>query len=193
MVPPNGWHYQQPYQGVLRKIEGSGYTDLIDQITKYRIDHGITLGNPENDYEAWLCSNYPANCNRSTQEAPAETKKPRTFRERVTSWAANRYARAGTVNLVSQEVANQRAEICSTCPYNQAWREGCPPCIEATDRTLLLIRQNKKPERAVLGCAIAGHDNSAACFMPEPLLRHRKAYTDQLPGFCWLRQLDENS
>ncbi len=180
-----GW----PYIENGRKILGGTFDELVKNLTNDRIANQVNLGNPEQDIEAQLCERFPANCFASGPELPSPPSKARTFRERVTAWAANRYSKAGAITLVEQDEADRRAAICQECPANQNWKTHCQPCIESTERTLLLIRQNRKPSLAVLGCAIAGHDNTAACVLPEDALRHRNKYLTELTPQCWMREL----
>lgn len=186
---PQGWRYPQEIRDHKQWIEGSDYNGLITKVTKFRIANNISLGNPENDIDAYYCNRWPNYCAPTAGRLPPPRTQPRTFRERVTSWAANRYEHAGAIALVNQETADSRAAICAECPYNKTWREGCPPCIEQTDRTLVLIRQAKTTNPSIMGCIVSGQDNTTAAFLPEKFLRHRNKFEKELWPKCWMLSL----
>lgn len=194
VVPPFGWRFPRNYPAIDDKwIESDTFENLITGVTNYRIANQRKLGNPGADIESYICSTYPQQCNLSQPPVSdtfvEDNPEGANFRERVTQWSANRYARVGSIALVEQDEANRRAAICLTCPQNQEWRIGCPPCISATERTLVLLRQNQNAEPTTLGCALSGQDNATAVWMPESLLKHRVQYLDSLPDHCWMKTL----
>lgn len=195
VVPPGGkgWHY--PQHGIPQPITGGNYDELITNITNARIHNQIKLGNVERDFEEWFCKTHSHLCDANSPpiQPEAETDDPaQIFRERVASFAGNRYQYAGSIELESADEANRRAGICSTCPANQSWADGCP-CVETTQRTLVLLTQNQETEPSLKGkgCFITGQSNEAAVWFGPKLLNHRKRYMDKLPNFCWLRDLPE--
>ena len=187
VIPPGGWQYPEGEN----TVRGDTHEDLIAKLTAYRIANQIVLGNPEQDIERYVCQQFPSYCGTDSNQLPPPRTAPRTFRERVTSWAANRYQYAGGIELEDEETAEARAQVCVNCPSNQEWRAGCPPCIAATERTLLVINQNRKTKTVVLGCAIAGHENQTACYLPPKHLKHKNQYLSQLPPRCWMLALSE--
>lgn len=176
-------------------VKGHSYEELITNITNARIHNNIKLGHVERDFEEWFCQNFPGYCdpNPPPIQPEADIDDPtKVLRERVASFAGNRYQYAGSIELEPEDEIFRRATICAGCKESQEWRDGCA-CIPQIERTLVLLTQNKKtdPDLTGKGCKIAGHDNTLACMLPEKLLRHRKRYMDKLPDFCWLRTLEE--
>lgn len=191
VVPPNGWKF--PQKGLPQPVTGGSYEELITNITNARIHNHLPIGNPEKEFEEWFCATTPGFCDPTVREIQpeAETDDPtKVLRERVASFAGNRYQYAGNIELESADEANRRASICATCPENQDWKDSCP-CVETTQRTLVLLTQNQETEPSLKGkgCFITGQSNEAAVWFQEPLLSHRKRYMDKLPDFCWLRGL----
>jgi hypothetical protein len=188
---PQGWRYPQTIRDGSQWITGDDHDNLIQKVTSYRIDNSIPLGNPEEDVDAYICGRWKNYCASSPDRVPVAATKPRTFRERVTSWAANRYEHAGAIALVSQETADARAAICAECPFNSTWRTGCAPCIEVTDRTLVMIRQARTAKPSTLGCMVAGQDNPTAVWLPKEHLKHSTKYSADLYEKCWMLKLNE--
>lgn len=192
-VPPGGWKYDQP--GLPTPVTGGNYEELITNITNARIHNNIKLGNVEQEFEEWFCAHHGHLCDANSPpiQPEAEVDDPqKTFRERVASFAGNRYQYAGSINLESEDEAFRRAAICSGCKENQAWADSCP-CVSQIERTIVLLTQNQETEPSLKGkgCKITGQSNEAAVWFGEKLLRHRKRYMDKLPDFCWLRTLEE--
>lgn len=190
-VPPGGWKYDQP--GLPTPVTGGNYQELITNITNARIHNQIKLGNVEREFEEWFCKTHPNLCDANSPpiQPEAETDDPtKVLRERVASFAGNRYQYAGSISLESSDVANKRASVCESCTSKASYQDGCP-CLEQIKRTLVLLTQNQKTEPDLSGfaCSVAGHDLNAGCWLTEPFLRHRRKYLEQLPDHCWMKAL----
>lgn len=195
VVPPGGrgWYFPEPT--IPQPVLGGNYEELITNITNVRIHNNIKIGHVEKDFEVWFCREFPSFCDPISREVSPEpeTDDPtKILRERVSSFAGNRYQHAGSIELESADEANRRASICSTCPENQDWKDSCP-CVETTERTIVLLTQNQEttPSLKGKGCKVTGQSNEAAVWFEPKLLNHRKRYMDKLPDFCWLRDLEE--
>ena len=195
-IPPGGWHYLQKTPLGEVRLDGADKIATIDAITQFRINNSITLGSPEDDLDNFICSQWPHFCGSASilgEPYVQEYSEPKNFREVVTGWLANKYSQTGKAALVDEETAEERAQICNTCPQNREWKIGCPPCVTNAERIALMVAQNHKTETKVMGCAIAGHDNATAVHLPEPLLRHRNRYTEELQSdapHCWMLRLN---
>lgn len=196
VVPPGkGWHYPQP--GIPQPVTGGNYDELITNITNARIHNNIPLGQPEKDFEIFFCAANPHLCNPISPEVLPETEThdpSKTFRERVSAWAGNRYSQGGfEYSLEPDETANSRAKICSACPQNKDYDKNCPPCVEQIERTLVLLRQNRDTDPKVECCSITAQANSVACYFPPgKMLNYAKKYKQEIAESaprCWMLEL----
>lgn len=194
VIPPGGFSY--PETPGFPPLKAGSKEELIDAITQDRIANGRPVGDPENDFREHVIRNYPDHSGAVTMDRPpiSPDAVARNLRERVTQWAATRYAirAAGGPDLVSQEEADRRASICASCPANQAPPDDCAPCIKNNERTAFLLRQGKSTKVQVAACSITGQDNQSACFMPKEMLNHRGRYLEELKEktpHCWLIDL----
>lgn len=203
VIMPGGYHYEE--NGKMVVEEAASYEDLIAQLAQYRAANGLPLGDPQYDIDKYICSKFPNMCGGRMPD-PEEGVDPielsygkpvkRTPRERVMQWAANRMHSA-TIEFVDKEVAENRAEICGSCPMRRPWNdaiEGCPGCadyVQQAEVNLFKIRAGRKTTAQIGGhmCDIAGHDLETACWLEEPALRHRRNYRGQFPDACWLKDL----
>lgn len=187
VVPPfPGWAIPQgwPNSSVAPYIKGNSYENLIEQIVDYRIANDEPIGQPEKDIEDFFALAHPNT--RLLKPVPRESAKPKTLRERVTSWAANRYQQGFT--LVSQETAEARAKICASCPQNVEWSDNCAPCMANARRQILIINQGNTVAENLGACNVCGHANMAAVWLPDEGLTRSKLFKDETPALCWLRE-----
>jgi hypothetical protein len=211
IVPPGGWHVPVPESD--EPLRADSHDDLVQVLTRYRIDNNLPMGNPESEIDNYICNAWPHVCGASSLvRSEGEDDKPplaygqpikRRLIDRIAGWAANRYSRLGCVQLVSNEEAERRSGLCVGCPKNIIkWRENatrdCAPCaerIQALDVLLYKIRRGEKVEREKqLGaCLQFGHENQSAVHLSEDMLRHRKHYTTGAPEFCWLLKMDDQT
>ncbi len=172
-----GWRFPQQWAGGVRLLTAQTKSSLIKLISEFRVENDIPFGDPEKELDDYLV-------NLQVTQAPRE----RTMRERVTSWKTNR--QFASHELVSDDVAKERATICAGCPYNQInWADGCSACFQKTQRDLIALRQNRTMGLQLGACAIAGHDNATAVFLSEASLKHRNQVMHKLPDFCWMKKL----
>lgn len=178
VVPGNGgWRFPQPWAGGVRLLTAQTKGSLIKLISEFRTENDIPFGDPAKELDEYLIN----------LQIPA-TQPTRTLRERVTAWKSNR--QFSSHELVSPELAEERAQICANCPQNKMnWADGCSSCFDKTKRDLIALRQNRNTKTQVGACLIAGHDNSTAVFLSEASLKHRNQFMDKLPDFCWMKKL----
>lgn len=191
-VIPGGWSYPEGD----KRITSTGFNELVDALTKDRTQNGRPIGDPIGDIRAYVLREFPQYAGSVSVARPPvdEDALANNLRERVTVWSSNRYAlrTSGHTELVSQEEANRRAEICQVCPKNQDYPHDCPSCVTALERTLFLLRQGKTSNPPLKACEITGQDNNTAVFLPDSMLQHRKKFQTQLEDEvpqCWLLSL----
>lgn len=193
-IPPReagGFHFPQKLpNGGVHTHYASTKDELDREILRFRVNNNIPEGNPEIESNDYLCDRFPNLCSKDVDPVADESPENKTLRQRTTNWRMNRFAQAQNVKeRVSQELADARVAVCSTCPNNQKNEDGCGTCVEANRSTLFQLRDGKNVKTSVGGCTITGQDNATAAFFPPELLKYKSAYLDKLPSFCWL--LDE--
>lgn len=102
--------------------------------------------------------------------------------------------------LVSQNVANLRAETCVSCHNNKPSsevRKGCSSCNKAGNKVVdkvraTIIKQNKTPsDSRLLVCNLCGCDNKISVWIPNQILLKRED-ANAFPDFCWKKKILEN-
>jgi len=186
VVPAEAYIYQD--KNMPRPIEATDEVSLAQALRDYRIANGIPVGDPATDVAVSIASRLP-----QYHEPPPHAVSiinPKTLRDRVTSWLSERFAgaHAGALQLVSDEEANRRAEICARCPRNQEWRHGCPPCVNNNERIVLLMTQGQFTGfRQVLNaCEVFGHELNSAVKLDKKHLND--SGKEEAPPQCWMRE-----
>jgi hypothetical protein len=170
-----------------RPIEAAGFAELVTALEGYRIANGIPVGDPKGDILAYIAKKtYRSNIPDAHQPQPST--EPKTLRDRVTQWLSDRFmgAQSRSLQLVDEQEAQRRADICVSCPRNQTWKVGCPPCISNNERVVLLLTQGKQVSNSslLLGCESCGHDNESAVWLQRELLGQ---VGEDAPTYCWMR------
>lgn len=184
LIPPRGHHY---YEGDA-KITGSTFADLVRNIESYRAENHYPIGDPETDATNYICGNWPNFCHGVDMVVVESINPPNPTAELlndITTWAKNVLHSNHAVNLVSDELAEARAQTCAHCPHNRKWRSGCGSCIVAADRLSASIRHGRdtKTSKKLGGCGLMRHDNRSAVFMDKEQINK----TNNIPDNCWLK------
>jgi hypothetical protein len=191
IIPPGGHHFIERHGTTERRIEGSSYDDVAEQLLRYRVANGIPLGQPRDEIVAYVCGTWPHFCAEQLSVPPPVSSKP-GYIAGVTMWLqelAQRQAMSPKP-LVGDEEANRRAEICRGCPLQKTWEEGCGSCRDSIRRQGFVFRAGKDVSNAkkVLGCSVLFQENHAAAWAHKdvlpPVPEEDKA---RLPHNCWRR------
>lgn len=183
LIPPSGHHYME---GDV-KITGSSYKNLLENVTNYRAENHIPVGDVEGDVTNYICGNWPHFCHGVDMVVVTSVTSPTGRSELmndISTWARNILHSNERNQLVSDDLAEQRAKICRQCQNNVNWRGGCSSCIAATDRICASIRnaRDTKSSAVLGGCKLLRHDNRTAIFFDKDKLSE----SNDLPEFCWL-------
>lgn len=183
IIPPSGWHY---FESDVR-LNGSNYDDLLKVVEHYRAENHLPSGDVEGDVNSYICSNWPTFCHGvdmvSITSVHPETNTTALMND-IQTWAKNILHANKPVQMVSDDLAEQRAKICRGCPQNVNWRGGCNSCIESTNRISASIRQGRDTASSEVlgGCMLQRHDNRSAIFID----RDEFYKATNLPENCWL-------
>ena len=183
MIPPGGWHYFDSDA----KLTSHSYEGLLKTVQNYRAENHLPLGDVEGDINSYICSNWPNFCH-GVDMVVVTSVHPETSQQSllndITTWARNLLNSKTSNNLVSDELAEERAKICRGCPNNKNWRGGCSSCISATERISASIRNGRDTKSSAVlgGCSIMRHDNRSAIFFDKSKL----SKATSTPENCWL-------
>lgn len=183
MIPPGGWHY---FDGDA-KLTGHSYDSLIKAVESYRAENHIPAGDVEGDINSFICSNWPTFCHGVDMVVVTSVTPPTQTTELLNDvqvWARNLLTANKPINLVTDELAEQRAKTCRGCPQNVNWRGGCSSCIAATERICASVRQARDTDSTPVlgGCLLMRHDNRTAVFLD----RDEISRATNLPENCWM-------
>lgn len=189
-VVPSGGGFKYSERG--QYAEGFDRDSLIQNLTNFRIQNRLTIGNPEKDVDDSLMK-------RSSSYIPPMSKgrvlipitKPTSLLDRVKAWLVNRKYGKVKIKYVERTEADRRAAICQKCPANKNWRSSCAPCVRAIEHDIVIVGQNHQStlHRQLFACSIAGHENSVAVWLDQESLKHSRAFMDKFPRYCWLTKI----
>lgn len=183
MIPPGGWHYFDSDA----KLKGHSYEDLLKVVENYRAENHLTVGDVEGDINSYICSNWPNFCH-GVDMVVVTSVHPESAQQSllndITTWARNLLNSKTVNNLVSDELAEERAKICKGCQHNKNWRGGCASCISAADRISASVRNGRdtKSSTKLGGCSIMRHDNRSAIFFDK----NKLSQATSTPDYCWM-------
>lgn len=183
MIPPGGWHYFDSDA----KLTAHSYEGLLKVVEDYRAENHLPVGDVEGDINSYICSNWPNFCH-GVDMIVVTSVNPESAQQSllndITTWARNLLNSKTANNLVSNELAEERAKICKGCEHNKNWRGGCASCISAADRISASVRNGRdtKSSTKLGGCSIMRHDNRSAIFFDKTKL----SQATSIPDYCWM-------
>lgn len=191
---PDSYRYTHSESGFIST--GVNWWDMWDSIVKHRAANGyppIT----EADAEDQLCKQLGPNF--CEQEQPGSFNFVNTrlkFRDIIEGAIA--YAAFLLGNTVSQEEANRRARICSSC-YFRVQPQGCGACVKIGQLITGNVANKKTPHDRHLvnkACAICSCPSQSLVWFPMPMLEKPEVDSPEkqasYPAFCWRKQNGEN-
>ena len=183
MIPPGGWHYFDSDA----KLTAHSYEVLLKVVEDYRAENHLPVGDVEGDINSYICSNWPNFCH-GVDMVVVKSVHPESAQQSllndITIWARNLLNSKTTNNLVSNELAEERAKICKGCQHNKNWRGGCASCIASADRISASVRNGRdtKSSTKLGGCNIMRHDNRSAIFFDK----NKLSQATSTPDNCWM-------
>ena len=195
-TPPGGWKATLP--GTNKVISHYDYTSFIKQYESFCLANKVYLG------PLWVEELLSDMCEQNMPLWSNHCKRAGKFKpHKMVSFASvmsflnvlKKWITDGGV-FESQEVAEHRASICSTCPMNSkkqlSW--GCGSCSHAYNKLLSWMLGSRTTSYAnVCGsCGVCGCAINAAVFFP--ISAQQEGLTDDMKqtfselDFCWKRQ-----
>lgn len=198
MVLPGGWHYSQMLEGKLVKVEADSFEDLMNLVFQFRMDNQIEVGNVRKDIEDYICQNFPRWCQTfhvdvQDVEDQATLQFGDSYVHSIIKWGETIETMLNNnprVEMKPKIIADERAEACIGCPFNQHYLGKCPRCDAKARRVFTFIRENKMSRywKKLGGCKCFNHCNHTAVFLPKEMLR----MTEGVPDRCWIKKELQN-
>lgn len=188
-IPYGGMYYvTDKLTGI--PVKGMNFESVYRAVVTERNANGAPVGlGLEDEVEQWICEAYPQECQLAdTLNVPKR------------SWGMMDIVRGTIVfakrqitgeSLVTQEEANRRAQICSTCkPYATEFHKPCAGLCSELVQLLSGIGNRATPhDNSVRSCSICGCWTKVAVWFPvdlqwSVLSDTQKAQFQSVP-WCW--------
>lgn len=194
VVPPGGWHYKQPWgePGETHDIGGPGYTPdiLVMEVTRFRIEQNIPMGDPAHDVAEYIRSIAPGNNLRHRSAYDPATTKARPIRplaERVREWLTIKRMKPVRLHVTTDD-PRKCGLRCANCTHNiRNWHSSCVPCNEKIEHEGMNLRQRTSFELdKKLGCC-----RLYGMFLPAAIFLDMDDHPDRLPNspsICWVKK-----
>jgi len=196
-VPPGGFKFRQAETNFT--ISAPSFHDLVVQVRKHRNSNNLPIGiRFLEEIEEQLCENLgPEWCQRNDPSHRARASYALDF------WTVMRgtgllldWMVSGRSKVSAQE-AEQRAHVCSTCPYNRG-TSGCTSCN--SNLILGLVNQivggdKTKYDNHLNACQVCGCALKAKVWLDKELMqKHQdKATADAFPRWCWMSDQNKDT
>jgi hypothetical protein len=134
---------------------------------------------------------YPQCCSYVDEAPPSVTLK-KNFN--ITDVKAFLKSVEGTIKgggVVSQEVAEERTNICMRCPYNKSL-PGCEGCSGVANIVFSIIGARKTDNMGYLKqCGVCGCSLKAKVWVPQETIKQTAQIQNNMndfPDWCWVRK-----
>lgn len=185
MRQPIGGHHFPVSKPIVSILKGETLDELVQELTDFRINNGISLNNPLQDILEYYRQKWPY----LVVVEQGDTEENSIRFEVWRSWIQRTWAHPPK-NLVPVKTAQERWDICEKCPYNKTknWTRN-DEHYELTKRAFLLRRGIDVPK--YLGyCSFHGVDLGAFTMFdhPEKFVQSEGIYKE-----CFIEKLKETN
>lgn len=176
-IYPKGGHYFIERDGA--KIVGDSWNGVIARVRAYRKRANYPEGDVTQEVHAQACQRNPILCTDDSGHIAAVQKA--SIKARVLTWLNQ--MRGNKPQFVPTELAQQRANICATCPNNQGIPDGCASCRAALAALRSEILGPRPIDGRLNACMGTGEDLPAAVWVESQAVEN-----GALPGHCWRKR-----
>ena len=186
--PRGGWTYRIPENGLL--VNGGTFEALVTEAgNHYRANNLKVPPNLEELILSYVCQTYAECSYDNVPNAAARGIFHRSAITDVIRFSRTMFDAMVGGEKVTQEEADRRAKICSTCPFN-VQPEGCTGCNSRAikEAVTALTRAGKTPyDGQLLSCKFCGCFINAMVWFPLSTLQKFTDYDEnkELPEWCW--------
>lgn len=194
-APNGGWDYRIPEIKGPQAYVGpvTDYETLSSQIVaRYKANDLPVPSDLRNRVEDYICARVPEYCASSGGQITYTSEGLPGFSIKNILAGTGTLLRwmAGGAKKVDLSLANQRAEVCTTCRFNQH-PEGCSSCNYPTLMSLVntIVGGSKtSSDDSLQACVVCGCSLKAKVHLPHDVLMKNmnRDQVQRLPDFCWL-------
>jgi hypothetical protein len=151
-----------------KPLEGTTFEMLYNRAVAYRRSNSIPIGlDFEEEIEAQVCQRYPQECEVSKRSMGVATIAPGLW-DVVRGSQIMMQHRINGAELVSQEEANRRAEICYRCPMRAQMTLPCSRCTGVLENIVNVITGSHGTpfDEKLSACSVCKCYISASVWMP---------------------------
>lgn len=186
--PPGGWRFVEPATGVV--VTAITFASLVGKAAQHRQNMQIPA-DPEwrldeivenSVCEALSPADRMAYCETGVRQRSAVGwREVLSFLKTAVSWVAT------GAELVTQEEAERRANICAGCPLNVSVG-GCAPCrVTVEEFRTTVLQRSTSHDAGLQACGVCGCELKTAVHLPLENLRAGKPHLT-FPEWCWQKQ-----
>lgn len=165
-------------------IRGDTWEGVIVRVTNYRRRAGYPEGNVREEVMTQACQRNPGLCIEEDGAYRAALNKA-TLKTRVLKWFLDTFSRhqREPFTFSYETDANNRAQVCATCPKNQQMPGGCASCKAAVEESRKNIIGGRFVDARLHACDVLGEDLNTARWIEQIVVEN-----GDLPGFCWRKK-----
>jgi hypothetical protein len=193
LMPHGGlFHIEDPL--TKKPIEGTHFEMVYNRAVAYRKANSIPIGlDFEDELENAVCNAYPQECAVSKSALGVPSVAPGLY-DVVRASAVMINHKVNDSELVSQEEANRRAQICRACPLRSQMTLPCSRCISALENVVGWITKSRGTpyDENLSACGVCRCFISASVWLPLSTQclgvtdeqKEKFAFANQMFG-CW--------
>jgi hypothetical protein len=177
---PSGGYFFKDEDGVVHRAKS--WEKVALKLEDYRRRQKKNPGSPLVEVMAQACSRNPSLCYEDSGR-PAPPKPPTSLKQRIILWLNSMLNahRKVKLEMVTPAEADQRAQICASCPFNTPMGvKSCSTCRQAVKVLRQELIGSRKRDGRLEGCSLLGADLTAAVHLDEP-----RVPRGDLPAHCW--------
>lgn len=196
VIPPGGFKYFQAETKFW--IKGHSFHDLINAIRQHRMSNNIPIGlRFLEEVEDQICQTLPPGW--ADREDPVHRARAGFAVDfmnvlRGTGVLVEWYVTGK--KKIEQSEADRRANICSSCMYNQPI-QGCNSCNDGVLRGLvdkIVGGSTTQHDNHLRACQLCACSLKAKVWLELSLIQKHSSpeLMEALPTWCWIKPLDDN-
>jgi hypothetical protein len=166
------------------RIRANSWPKVMTRVAAYRKRAGRDVGNVENEVSAQACARNPAYCS-DINDANEKQLQITSLKGRVLRYLSfiRGLLPGNRVPWSNPTDAQNRANVCASCPNNTALPEGCASCRAAVRAMHKEILGGRKIDARLNGCAVLGESLPVSVWVD-----HDVVDKPELPAHCWRKR-----
>jgi hypothetical protein len=168
IISPNGGRIYVEDPLTKFPIEGTTFNMVYDRAVAYRRANSLPIGlDFEEEIEAQVCQRYPQECEVNKRGLGVSLVAPGLYDVARASAIMIKHKVDGS-ELVSQDEANRRAQICRACPLRAQMTLPCSRCFSALENVVGWITGGRGTpyDEKLSACGVCKCYISAAVWLP---------------------------